>query len=140
MPVEPHASNSTTTQIVARARVLERPEVLVLVSGDEVALRIAAAWGTPGAVRVREVIADDDASEPLDALDWLWKRTSVDVRAIARATGVSEAQVRRRLPLLRINQIVYPDGTVHGLVRRLLQEQVLRAFAPARTSRKRPQG
>ena len=140
MPVEPPAPNGATAQIVARARALERPEVLVLIASDEMALRIATAWATPGAVTVREVITADDALESLDALDRLWKHTSVDVRAVARAAGTSEAQVRRRLPLLRVNQIVYPDGTVHGLVRRLLQERVLRAFAPAGTSRKRPQG
>lgn len=103
------------------------------------ALRIAAAWATPGAVTVPEAMNTDDALESLDALDWLWERTSLDVGVIAQAAGASEAQVRRRLPLLRANQIVYPDGTVHGLVRRLLQERVLRAFAPAATSHKRPQ-
>ncbi len=139
MPVEPSASDSAAAQIVARVRVLERPEVLVLVAGDEVALRIAAAWATPGAVTVPEAMNTNDALESLDALDWLWERTSLDVGVIAQAAGASEAQVRRRLPLLRANQIVYPDGTVHGLVRRLLQERVLRAFAPAATSRKRPQ-
>lgn len=139
MAAEPPMPAGTVAQIVARARAFERPEVLSLVSTDEVALRIAVAWATPGAVAVHEIADMDDTVTTPDQLDRLWSSTSVDVEAIARAAGTSAAQVRRRLPLLQANQIIYPDGTVHGLVRRLLQERVLRAFAPAGSSRKRPQ-
>lgn len=137
MPAEPPLSGGTVAQIVARARALERPEVLAIVSDDEVALKIAAAWATPGAVVVRRTADVDGVSVSPDQLGALWEQTSIDVGIIARAAGTSEALVRRRLPLLRVNQIVYPDGSVHGLVRRLLQERVLRAFGPARPPRSR---
>lgn len=135
MPAEPPMPEGIIAQIVAHARAFERPEVLAIVSGDEVALRIVAAWATPGAVAINRAVDLDDAAVSPAQLGKLWESTSVDVRMIAQAAGASEAQVRRRLPLLRVNQIVYPDGTVHGLVRRLLQEHVLRAFGPVRTSR-----
>ncbi|TAK75842.1 MAG: hypothetical protein EPO16_08200 [Dehalococcoidia bacterium] len=134
MPAEPPRSENTVAQIVARARAFERPEVLAIVSSDEVALKIAAAWATPGAVAV-QTFEVNDAAESVDQLGVLWERTTIDIGMIARASGTSAAQVRRRLPLLRVNQIVYPDGSVHGLVRRLLQERVLRAFGPARSPR-----
>lgn len=136
MPSEPLMSEEAVGQIVALARAFERPEVLAIVSGDEVALRIVAAWATPGAVAVSRATDPDGAAASTDQLGMLWERTTVDVAVIARAAGTSEAQVRRRLPLLRANQIVYPDGSVHGLVRRLLQERVLRAFRPAGPSRR----
>ena len=134
MPVEPMSAGAIA-QIVVRARAFERPEVLAIVSGDEGALRIVAAWATPGAVRVTRTAEVDDAAVSPDQLGMLWECTSVDVEVIAQAAGTSEAQVRRRLPLLRVNQIVYPDGSVHGLVRRLLQERVLRAFGPGPSRR-----
>lgn len=135
MPAEPPMSEDAVAQIVARARAFERPEVLAIVSGDEVALRIVAAWATPGAVAINRAADVDGVPVLPDQLGMLWEHTSIDVRVIAQAAGTSEAQVRRRLPLLRVNQIVYPDGSVHGLVRRLLQERVLRAFGPVRSSR-----
>ncbi len=115
--------------IVERARLREYPEVLVLVAGDESLLRIAAVWGLAGITARRgPLIAVPHSPDAPEALAWLWERTVVSVGVIARASGLTEGQIQRRLPLLQVNQIVYPDGTIHALVRRLLQQRVLRQF------------
>ena len=121
-------------EILAEVKLREPDSAigLVVLMQSEHAVRVAAAYDMMPAPRIHipegsrlAVAIRDDLIDGLDAvtiLDIAWECAFVDMRELARRSGVHQTETAARVFYeLRTNFMVYPDGTLHGRAREYLQ-------------------
>ena len=92
----------------------------MMVIVDPGLLRFAAVWARVPIVRLGEPCAVD--------WDALWDCVHVDTAALAMLAGVPEPEGRGALVRLKTLRLVYPDGSVPELVRKILGKSVMDAL------------
>ena len=114
----------------------EKPETVLLVSGDLDRIRIIVAWTNMQIRRVEKLTELKSESEN-DVWEWLWENVDYSKEMLVAKVGttLSVSALEIRLKPLIGNRILYPDGTVNSFVQRYLREQVVKLFE---TKPKRP--
>lgn len=101
-----------------RAAGGEGVERMLLLVDDLEACRVAIAWSGAdvGWKSPRAGLTIDRGGSwkrrPKRALMWAWTGAIFDLEAVALAAGVTRARTFRRFPILKENQLIYPDGTL----------------------------
>lgn len=107
-------------ELLAHHKAQARPEDAMVPILEPALLTYAALWARVGLMRVAEPAGTGWAD--------LWACVEVDVPGMAMLMDVPEnkaANVLRRLQALRV---IYPDGSVPDLVRKLINKRVQEAL------------
>ncbi len=107
-------------ELLRQYRAQERPEDAMMLIMDSGLLRFAAVWARVPILRL---------GEPFDVgWDALWDCVRVDTAALAMLAGVPEQEGIGALVRLKSLRLVYPDGSVPEMVRKIIGKSVLDAL------------
>ena len=127
---------SVFDDLILAFREEEEPEPVLLLADRIVLAQLAAAW--PRISVHRDPVREPAPSNPTASWEWLWNQVTYSSAALAAMSGLSEESVKRQMPTLIANRLVYPDGSLHSFARRLLRDRVLRLFETKSASRVGP--
>lgn len=107
----------------------EKPEVLLTITDNPVAVKIIIAWiniNTHPADKLTKFAGNSEN----EIWTWLWKNTKYSNKEIIDklGTSLSEAGLENKLKPLIGNRVIYPDGTINSYVQKYLREQVVKLF------------
>lgn len=108
-------------EAVEAARAVENKEVAALVLADKGLQKLCAAWHL-----ARVAVPDEFADAGLDAV---LGGMVVDAKHLETLTGLQGMLVLKALERARALRLVYPDGTIHGMAKMVLQKQIKDALA-----------
>ncbi len=113
-------------------RAAEDPASLLLLNDDKDLTAILVAWSS-AFIRQhskKNTIANNDAHTQWQEL---WSLYSIDIEALAAATGLSSALLPPAIIKLVNARLLYPDGSISTYAKNFLRAQVaktLKAIAP----------
>lgn len=112
-------------------RARETKETAAIALRDSALQKVLAAWpAVPVAV--------DEAAFPVFApgasVPWeaLWEGVQADVPALAELTGLQTGLAMVSFRRAQGLRLIYPDGTLHGMAKMVLQALIKEAFAGVR--------
>jgi len=121
--------NDLFSEKLAYFKQNEKPETVLLVSGDLDRIRIIIAW-TNVYIRRVERLKELKGESENEIWEWLWENVEFSKDSLLKKVGTSfsETSLGIKMKPLIGNRILYPDGTVNSFVQRYLREQVVKLF------------
>lgn len=99
----------------------------ILLVGDLIGCRIISAWADLS-LKVKRPRGRVPAGETGDERwAWLWSHVRIDHSAIAVRAGCTVFDVSDRLPRLKAARMIFPDGTISGWARGVVEREVKKA-------------
>lgn len=108
-------------------RSKEQAESVLLVSGNVSLIRIIVAWMNMP-IRRRKRLSPFPEGNDEQKWHWLWENAIFSMEELARRQPFADTQLEQKLNALIANRVLYPDGSVHSYVERLLREQILKMY------------
>lgn len=107
----------------------EKPEVVLLVTGNPERVKIVIAWTNVDVNHAGKPTELKGEGEN-EVWEWLWENVRYSKKELIEKAGVplSELGLENKMKPLIGNRILYPDGTVNSFVQRFLREQVVKLF------------
>ena len=105
----------------------EKAEVVLLVAKNYELIKMLVAWRHIRLKRKATMTPLSGESEQ-EIWDWLWDNVEYEENDMVLRSGAGEHSVKRRLPVLIGNRLIYPDGTINRFAERYLRERVLSLF------------
>lgn len=106
--------NRILDEMITAFRAIEANEDIIPVAGDDVAMRVLAAWTKTENVwrmpkRARPTFGP---STHHDCWRWITSGWMPDYEGLAEATGLDYSTASDKMRVLIANRLVYPDGTM----------------------------
>jgi len=105
----------------------EQAESVLLVSGSVSLIRIIVAWMNMPIKRRKRLLPFPEGNDE-EKWRWLWENTIFSMEELARRLPFADTQLEQKLNALIANRVLYPDGSVHSYVERLLRERILKMY------------
>ena len=109
-------------EVVAAARASENKEVAALLLADTGLQKLCAAW------HLARIEMSPDADDAAD-IDGVLGSMRVDAAHLATLTGMQAILVMKSLERAVALRLVYPDGSLHALVKTVLHKQIKDALS-----------
>lgn len=103
-------------ELLAKFKAETKPEDAMVAILDHDLLMQAAVWQRVGIQRLGEPVAD--------TWEALWGSVKVDVECLALLIDVPHSVAGAVFKRMQTLRIIYPDGTVPDLVRKVIQKRV----------------
>ena len=115
---------------------IERPETVLLISGNQSLIRIIVAWMNMSLERKKRLSKFEG---DCDEIKWKWLcgNTNFSLDELARRLPGVDKELEQKINALIANRILYPDGSINGFVEKFLRDKIVRIFtASGNKSRK----
>lgn len=105
----------------------ERPETVLMVSGNPAMTRIVVAWSGMVSTRAKRLTQCPCADENA-VWRWLWENATYSKEELWSRIPGSQEIAEQQFNALVANRVLYPDGTANSFVEKYLREKVLTLF------------
>jgi len=123
----------TRDEAIARWREAELKETAALVVEDKTLQKLLAVWPmVPLALSGFPVFAPDG----MGCWDALWEGVAVDGQAVAELAGLQQGPAQVAFLRAKGLRLIYPDGTIHGMAKMVLQKRIKDALTGPRQAGK----
>lgn len=103
----------TIEDVLVSFKQEEDPTSAEVIAENKNALKLFACWKSLGVVLENFMCSEEVLRLPrVDLWFFLWTKVSVDMDLLTALSGLSRSSVKRALPILITNRLVYPDGAV----------------------------
>lgn len=101
----------------------------IMLAGDRDSQKILSTWSMSRIAWKRPKSSPPSSIREL--WDWLWSGSQIDWDALSSRTGMSAARLQKLFEPLRVNQLLYPDGTIPEHAMAFLRSEVRKELPKA---------